>query len=130
MDSKLPAQPLAFEATVTGDTVTIVLRGEFDITSAAFLSGRLARIQESQPRRVVFEMTQVGFLDCASARLIANTGSWLPAGVKPVIHHPSPIVRRLLDLSSIGTLCDLDSSPPVTSCLTPAHGPRWCRGPS
>jgi anti-anti-sigma factor len=112
MDSKLPAQPLAFEATVTGDTVTIVLRGEFDLTSAAFLSGRLARIQESRPRRVVFEMTQVGFMDCASARLIADTGSWLPAGVRPVIHHPSPIVRRMLELSSIGTQCELESSSP------------------
>jgi anti-anti-sigma factor len=108
MCSDLPAQPRAFEATVTGGTVTVVLRGEFDLSSAELLSGRLERIRETGPRRLIFEMTQVGFMDCASARLIADTGRWLPVGVKPVIRHPSPVVRRMLDVSGLGTLCELE----------------------
>jgi anti-anti-sigma factor len=95
---------------VSGDTVTVELRGEFDLASAGFLSGRLERIRQARPRRLIFEMTQVGFMDCASARLIADTGRWLPAGVKPVIRHPSPIVRRMLEVSGIGTLCELEPS--------------------
>ena len=93
---------------MSGEIVTVVLRGEFDITSAAFLSARLERIREARPRRVVFETAQVAFMDCASARLIAGTGRWLPAGVKPVIRSPSPIVRRVLQASGIGVLCELD----------------------
>jgi anti-anti-sigma factor len=100
------AQPV-FEAVVTGETVIVVLRGELDVTSERFLYGRLSQIGEMRPRRLVFEMSQVTYLDCASARLIAGTGDWLPAGVKPVVSRPSPIVRRVLLASGIGAFCEL-----------------------
>ncbi|MBV9384033.1 MAG: anti-sigma factor antagonist [Streptosporangiaceae bacterium] len=93
---------------MTGRTVTVVLRGEFDMTSEGFLSGCLEKVRESRPRRLVFDTAQVTFLDCASARLIAGTSRWLPAGVKPVISCPPPIVRRVLQVTGIGALCDLD----------------------
>ena len=92
---------------MTGETVTVVLCGELDVTVEGFMYGRLSRIREMRPRRLVFEMAQVTYLDCASARLIAGTGDWLPAGVKPVVSRPSPIVRRVLQASGIGALCDL-----------------------
>jgi anti-anti-sigma factor len=101
------AQP-GFEAVVTGETVIVVLRGELDVTVEGFLYGRLARIREMRPSRLVFEMAQVTHLDCASARLIAGTGDSLPAGVKPVVSRPSPIVRRVLQASGIGALCELE----------------------
>ncbi|MGA8464062.1 MAG: STAS domain-containing protein [Trebonia sp.] len=101
------AQPPIFEAAVTGETVTVVLRGELDVTIEGFLNGRLLRIREMNPGRLVFETAQVTYLDCASARLIAGTGKWLPAGVKPVVSHPSPIVRRVLQASGIGAFCEL-----------------------
>jgi anti-anti-sigma factor len=107
MRAEPPTQPPAFEATATGATVTVVLRGEFDVTSEDFLSGQLGRIRASGPRRLVFETAQVAFMDCASARLIAGTGRWLPAGVKPVISRPPPIVRRVLQASGLGALCEL-----------------------
>jgi anti-anti-sigma factor len=103
-----PARPPAFEATATGAAVTVVLRGEFDVTSEEFLSGQLERIRAQGPRRLIFETAQVAFMDCASARLIAGTSRWLPAGVKPVISRPSPIVRRVLEASGVGALCELE----------------------
>jgi anti-anti-sigma factor len=96
-----------FEAAVTGETVTVVLRGELDVMTEGFLNGRLLRIREMNPSRLVFETAQVTYLDCASARLIAGTGKWLPAGVKPVVSSPSPIVRRVLQASGIGAFCEL-----------------------
>lgn len=104
----MSTEPPVFEATMSGDTIIILLRGEFDLTSEAFLSARLKRIGEARPRRVVFETAQVAFMDCASARLIAGTGRWLPAGVKPVIRSPSPIVRRVLQVSGIDVFCELN----------------------
>jgi anti-anti-sigma factor len=98
---------------MTGETVTVVLRGEFDVTSEGFLSGRLERIRQSRPRRLVFVTAQVSYMDCASARLIAGTGRWLPAGVKPVISRPSPIVHRVLRLSGIGAFCEFDPDSPL-----------------
>jgi anti-anti-sigma factor len=102
------SQPPVFEATLTDGTATVVLRGEFDVTSADFLSGQLERIRDSGPYRLIFETGQVAFMDCASSRLVAGTGRWLPAGVKPVISRPSPIVRRVLQASGIGALCEIE----------------------
>jgi anti-anti-sigma factor len=103
-----PARPPVFGATVTGDTVTVVLCGDFDVTTEVFLSARLERIRARRPRRLIFEMSQVAFMDCASARLIANTSQWLPADTKPVVSCPSAIVRRVLQASGIGALCELE----------------------
>jgi anti-anti-sigma factor len=112
MGADFSARPPAFEATVTREAVTVVLRGEFDVTSEGFLRSRLEPIRASRPRRLVFELTQVDFMDCASARLIGDTGTWLPAGAKPVIRRPSPIVRRILEVSGIDALCAFESSAP------------------
>ena len=102
------AEPPIFEATVILDTVTVVLGGEFDTTSESFLSSRLDQIRKAKPRRLIFEAAQVAFMDCASARLIADTGRWLPVGLKPVIRHPSPIVHRVFQVSGIGSLCEFE----------------------
>jgi anti-anti-sigma factor len=108
MCAEPPAQGPAFEATANGATVIVVLRGEFDVTSGDLLSGQLERIRARAPRRLIFETAEVAFLDCASARLIARTGRWLPAGVRPVVSHPSPIVRRVLQASGLGALCEFE----------------------
>jgi anti-anti-sigma factor len=108
MCAEPPGQPPVFEETARGGTVVVVLRGEFDVTSEGFLSARLERIRQSRPRRLVFVMTRVTYMDCASARLIAGAGRWLPAGVKPVISSPSPVVRRVLQLSGIGASCEFE----------------------
>jgi anti-anti-sigma factor len=92
---------------VTGGTTIVVLRGEFDVTTAGFLSGCLERLRADQPRRLVFETAQVAFMDCAAARLVAGTGGWLPPGGKPVISHPSPAVDRVLRASGIGAGCEI-----------------------
>jgi anti-anti-sigma factor len=101
------AQPPFFEAIATGETVTVVLRGELDVTSEDFLYSRLSQVRELRPARLVFKTAQVTYLDCASARLIADTRNWLPAGIKPVVSRPSPVVRRVLDASGIGAFCEL-----------------------
>ena len=96
-------------ATVTGETMTVVLQGEFDVTSEGALSASLERIQQSGPSRLIFEMAAVGYIDCASARLIAGTDGWLPPGVKPVIARPAPVVRRVFHASGLGAYCELET---------------------
>ena len=41
--------------TVTGETVTVVLSGELDVTTEDFLTSRLARVRQARPRRLIFE---------------------------------------------------------------------------
>jgi anti-anti-sigma factor len=93
--------------TVTAETITVVLSGEFDLTTEAFLAGRLTRVRQARPRRLLFEAARVTYIDCASARLIVGTGHWLPAGVKPVIVRPSSLVRRVLRASGLVERCEL-----------------------
>jgi anti-anti-sigma factor len=87
---------------VTGETMTVVLQGEFDVTSEGALLAVLERVRERGPDRLIFEMAAVDYLDCASGRLIVGTGRWLPDGVRLIISSPSPVVRRVLQVSGIG----------------------------
>jgi anti-anti-sigma factor len=108
-----PAEPIGFTVTVTGGTVTVVLSGELDVTSADFFAGRLAHVRHERPRRLIFQAARVTFIDCATARLIAGTGDWLPPGVKPVIACPAPIVRRVFEASGLDARCYLEPRGPV-----------------
>ena len=119
MHPDAPAEPPGFTVTVTGERVTVVLSGEFDVTSEDYLTERLARVRQARPRRLIFEAARVTYIDCASARLIADTGDWLPPGVKPVIASPSPVVRRVFLASGLGARCELDPHDPC-----PAGGVR------
>jgi len=101
-------QPLEFKATEAGGTVTVVLGGDLDAGNERALRRRLARIMQRRPRRLVFEMARVGYIDCACARAIVETERSLPAGTRPGIRHPQPVVLRLLRLTGLDARCDLD----------------------
>jgi len=93
--------------TVNAETVTVVLSGEFDVISEGFLADHLERIRRERPRLLIFEAAQVTFIDCASARLIVGTDRWLPSGVKPFVVCPSPVVRRVLQVTGLSARCEL-----------------------
>ena len=97
---------------MTGSTVLIVVSGDFDAGNAASLAQRLAEALEHEPRRLVFDMAEAGFVDCASARLIVGTHRSLPAGIRLVISRPPRAVRRVLQVTGLDVLCDLTGSPP------------------
>lgn len=107
MRTQPPAKPPGFIVTVTAETVTVALSGEFDVSSGDFLASSLADLRQEEPRRLIFDATQVTYIDCASARLIASTGEWLPPGIKPVIAHPSVVVRRVFQASGLDARCEL-----------------------
>ena len=87
---------------------TLVISGELDVTSTRLLSRQLARVLAGRPRRLVFDLSGVDFIDCAATRLIATTGRFLPDGRRPVICSPSPVVRRLLELTGLAAHCEID----------------------
>ena len=108
MHTEPPADLPGFTVTVTEGTVTVVLSGELDVTSERFLASRLAHVRRERPRRLIFDAARVTFIDCASARLIAGTGGWLPPGVKPVIACPAPVVRRVFQASGLDARCVIE----------------------
>jgi anti-anti-sigma factor len=100
--------PLEIGAAAAAGTATLVISGELDVTTRPLLSRQLAQILEGRPQRLVFDMSGVDFIDCAAIRLIALTGRFLPEGRRPVIRSPSPVVRRLLELTGFAAQCEID----------------------
>ena len=102
-----PQRP-GFEAR-PGDagTLIIVLSGDLDIVNRSWLARHLAEIMRQEPQRLIFDLADVGFADSAALRLIVRTGQLLPAGRRAVITHPRPLIRRVLQITGLDTLCDL-----------------------
>ncbi len=103
----LPGPHLGIEVTVSAATATVVLRGELSPATMPLLAARLARILGSGAQRLVFDLAEVEFIDCASARLIAATGRHLPAGVYPAVRSASPVVRRIVTLTGLSEHLDV-----------------------
>jgi anti-anti-sigma factor len=89
-------------------TVTVVLSGELDLTVVPSLASHLEQVLAGRPRRLVFDMTRVGFLDCAAARLIAGTRRSLPGGRRPVLRCPGPEPGRVLELTGLAADFDIE----------------------
>lgn len=106
-----PAPPIVIEVAVTAGIAAIVIRGELDPATTPLLARRLAQILADGPKRLVFDMAGVTFIDCAASRLIVGTGRCLPLGRRPVIRHPSPAVRRILELTGLAAHCEADGPP-------------------
>jgi anti-anti-sigma factor len=101
-----PPRP-GFTATNDRGAITVVLSGDLDIGNRCWLAEHLAETTGQQPRQLVVDMDRVGFADCAAVRLIVATGRSLPAGSRPVISRPRPLVRRVLQVTGLDALCDL-----------------------
>ena len=101
-------EPVVIEVEVTRDAATVVITGELDLTTRPLLAERLGQALLATPRRLVLDMAGAGFLDCGSARLIAGAGRFLPTGGRLVIRHPSPPVRRVLELTGFDADCEIE----------------------
>lgn len=99
------------EVTISDEMATVILSGELDLLSRGFLSEHLARVAANKPRRLVFDMAEVGFVDCDAARALVTAGRFLPDGTRPVIRRPQPLVRRVLELTGLSVYCVLEDAP-------------------
>ena len=89
-------------------TTTIVVSGELDLVTMPFLAEQLTLVLRNKPSRLVFDLAGTGFMDCGSARLVAEAGQGLPAGRRPVILRPGPAVRRILELTGLDAHCEIE----------------------
>ncbi|HEY1915474.1 MAG TPA: STAS domain-containing protein [Streptosporangiaceae bacterium] len=96
------------EGPASHDNATVVLGGDLDVIVMPALAEFLTQILASKPRHVIFDMAMVTFIDCATARLIIQTGQSLPPTSHVVIRQPSAVVRRVLGLTRLGSCCDIE----------------------
>jgi anti-sigma B factor antagonist len=87
-----------------GDVI-VSLSGELDSSNAASLEAALASVTAAQPGRVVFDLGELRFVDSAGiAVLVGVTGK-----VEEVeLRHPSPIVRRVVEITGLAQLLGME----------------------
>jgi anti-anti-sigma factor len=103
-----PAGRVTIETKAGPRTTTIYISGELDLVTMPLLAEHLTLVSRDKPERLVFDLGRTCFMDCGSARLIAGAGQWLPGGRRPVIRHPGPSVRRLLELTGLDAYCEIE----------------------
>lgn len=94
-------------ATMSQGTMLVILRGDLDLATAPALASGCEQVLRRRPRRMVIDLADVGYLDCASARLIAGLGRALPAGKLPLLRRPSPAVVRMLQITGQDASCEV-----------------------
>jgi anti-anti-sigma factor len=103
------AYPSAIAVRAAGDgAVTVTIRGELDLATAPALSACLAQALERHPRSLVFDLADVGFMDCASAHMLIEAALALPGSPPPVLRHPVFAVRRVLSVTGLDARCTIE----------------------
>ncbi len=101
------ADRVAIKVEARPGTTTIIVKGELDLVTIPSLAEKLTLALRDRPGRLVFDLTGTYFMDCGSARLIAEAGQGLPGG-RPVIRSPGPGVRRILELTGLDAYCEIE----------------------
>jgi anti-anti-sigma factor len=112
----MPAGSLfSLQITQSGPDIQVMMRGELDISAEPALTRALAELRDTGCGGLVLHMGEVEYIDCACARVIAQTTRTWPAPGRAVIRDPSPIVRRVFELSGLASAAGTDE--PATLAL-------------
>ena len=113
MEAAVQANEPAFSITAiigSDDTAIVTITGDIDVTTLPLLSAQLQQILAERTRPLVFDLSNVGFLDCAAAEAMVHPYPSPPGGPKPVLRNPAPGVLRLLDITGFSGQCVIESA--------------------
>jgi anti-anti-sigma factor len=99
---------VVIEVDVSQDTATVVITGEVDLITRPILGERLSAVLGARPQRLVLDLAGCGFMDCGAARLVASAGKLLQDGGRLIIRSPSPLVRRVFELTGFDVGCEIE----------------------
>jgi anti-anti-sigma factor len=98
-----------------------VLHGDHDLSNAPVLHAELVEVLRCRPTGLVLDFSEASFCDLACLRTLAGFGRRAAAmGVWVRVAGPSPIVRRLLEIT--GLCRSLPIYPDVELALRGARG--------
>jgi anti-anti-sigma factor len=122
----MPAKPwFALQMAPSGPDTQVIIRGELDFAAAADLGQTLASLRDGADGGLVLHMGEVEFIDCACARVIAQAARAWPGSGPAVIRDPSPVVRRIFQLTRLADpeiltlLTGIATAPPATLTASP-----------
>jgi anti-anti-sigma factor len=100
-------RPFSFtaQADFRGSTAEVAICGDADITATAALEEMITFALSKRPRHLILDLSGVGFLDCAAARVIARAAQALSPG-QLTIRDPSLPAYRVLQLTGLAALIE------------------------
>lgn len=85
-----------------GGVVVVALSGDYDLGQVAALHARLLDALRARPTGIVIDCSEITYCDLACLRTMANLGRRaLAVGTWMRLAGPSPIVRRLLEITGL-----------------------------
>jgi anti-anti-sigma factor len=85
----------------------ITLAGELDVSNAEALRRAVERVISSHPSRLVFELSDLTFMDSSGIAVMVLAANSVPA---VEFRHPSTIVRRVVEATGLTDVLRLDPS--------------------
>jgi stage II sporulation protein AA (anti-sigma F factor antagonist) len=81
------------------------LIGELDLTTTPILADALSSLPSSPEQPLLFDLSELTFLDSTGLNLLIRTAQSHAGGVQ--LRSPTPNVRRVLELAGLGQLFDI-----------------------
>jgi anti-sigma B factor antagonist len=106
--AELGEGPVELSIETSSDPVlgpTITLAGELDSSNVGRLETSVTAIVAERPERVVFDLSELRFMDSAGISVLVR----LAAEVNAVlIRDPSPIVRRVIEITGLAGILQVE----------------------
>ena len=122
VDESLGVSDIAFGLTTlySGSQVVVELRGEVDVLTAATFSCVLDALFEAGGRDIVVDAAELEFIDASGLGVIGPMSSRLrDSGGVLTIRSPSPMVRKVLNVTEMGDLIEHRTTDPTSAVLGP-----------
>ncbi len=106
MSLVLEDPPFSIDVAWSRNTATVALSGEVDVATASELEDCLADVATNRPDWLVVDLTNLHFIDCSGAAVLARARDALvSAGCRMVVRSPNRLARMVLRLTGLEGLC-------------------------
>jgi anti-sigma B factor antagonist len=92
---------LKLESEVSGDTASVVIRGEVDMATAPQLREELIGLVDSGVTRIVLDCRELTFLDSSGIGVLIAVHKLVDEPGALTLEAPPPHVRKVLDLTGV-----------------------------
>jgi anti-sigma B factor antagonist len=100
------------EVTAAGDETRISVHGDVDVQTAARLGEQLGELVAGRARRIIIDLRDVPFCDSTGLTVLVKSSNRLRDGGRQlVLRSPSNQVRRVLDVTGLGSIFTVEYDP-------------------
>jgi anti-anti-sigma factor len=96
--------PITVQTGAEGGTPVVSLSGELDLTNAKRVKSAIGDMISAGTERLVVELSALEFMDSSGLALLASFARKVP---EVELRDPSPIVRRLIDLTGLAEILNV-----------------------